>query len=91
MPVIEGDDPSILRAREVFAKLQKEKQWTLDRLGLAMGYEKESARKAAFQFLHVKVPRIDTLRRFSKAVGVPLTELVAESVVEPGVKKYQRA
>ena len=91
MPEVVKDDPAIVRAREIFAKFQKEKQFTLDQLGIAMGFESSNARIAAFQFLHDKFPRIDAIRKFAKAVGVPLSELIVESVVEPGAKKYQRA
>jgi hypothetical protein len=42
-----------------------------------MGYEGDVARKAAWQFLNkVADPRVSTLRRFAKAVGVDVKELV---------------
>jgi hypothetical protein len=42
-----------------------------------MGYEGYVARKAAWQFLNkTSDPRLSMLRRFAKAVGVPVEELV---------------
>jgi hypothetical protein len=51
---------------------------SLHALGLAMGYEASTARQSAFQFMKTGDPRISMLRRFAKAMGVPLEELVAE-------------
>lgn len=51
---------------------------TLQELGLKMGFAEAQAKQAVFQFLKSKNPRIDTLRRFAKASGVPVEELIAE-------------
>jgi hypothetical protein len=68
-------DAAISRAREVFAASGK----TLDELGVAMGYETGVARKSAWQFLNKTTdPRLSMLRRFAKAVGVSVEELVRE-------------
>ena len=57
---------------------------TLHALGLAMGFPETQARMAAFQALKVDDPRISTLRRFARALGIPMDELVAE-------RKHERA
>ena len=65
-------DPVIKKAAELFAKSGK----TLDELGLEMGFSHEVARQSAWQFLNkVDDPRISTLRRFAKAVGVKVKDL----------------
>jgi hypothetical protein len=43
-----------------------------------MGYAAPSARKSASQFLRSHDPSISVLRRFAKAAGVPLGQLVRE-------------
>ena len=50
---------------------------SLHHLGLKMGYPEESARKSAWQFMKTEDPRLSMLRRFAKAVGVSIVELVA--------------
>lgn len=51
---------------------------TFEQLGRAMGYEGEVARKSAWQFVdRTNDPRLSMLRRFAKAVGLTLEELVA--------------
>ena len=77
MPAVNFDDPAMIRVRSIYERLKAD-GWTLDKLGQAMGFTGDTARKAAFQFLNVKVPRIDTLRKFANAVGIPLAELVTE-------------
>ena len=68
-------DRAIVRAREVFSASGK----TLDELGVAMGYETGIARKSAWQFLNKTTdPRLSMLRRFAKAMGVSVEELVRE-------------
>jgi transcriptional regulator with XRE-family HTH domain len=68
-------DKAILRMRELFEQSGK----TLDELGVAMGYKGDVARKAAWQFLNkTSDPRLSMLRRFAKAIGVPVEELVAD-------------
>ena len=72
------------RVRAAFAK----SQLSLDELGQKMGSEGETARKAAWQFLHkVHDPRISTLRKFAAAVGVQLTDLFAERETKKGRPK----
>lgn len=68
-------DPVILRARRLFKTSGK----SLDELGRAMGAEGEVARKSAWQFLNkVNDPKLSTLRRFAKALGVSLEDLLIE-------------
>jgi transcriptional regulator with XRE-family HTH domain len=68
-------DPAILKARKIFAA----SGMSLDELGREMGAQGEVARKSAWQFLNmVTDPKLGTLRRFAKALGVPMEELVAE-------------
>jgi hypothetical protein len=51
---------------------------TLDELGQKMGYPKETARKSAWQFLRqTNDPRLSMLRKFAKAAGVALRDLVS--------------
>ncbi len=53
---------------------------TLDQLGQAMGYEPDMARKSAWQFLKkTGDPRVSMLRRFAKAVGVTIEDLVGDN------------
>jgi len=69
-------DPAIRKAVELFQASGK----TLDELGIAMGYEGDVARKAAWQFLNkTSDPRLSMLRRFAKAMDVPLSELIDEN------------
>jgi transcriptional regulator with XRE-family HTH domain len=52
---------------------------TLDQLGQEMGYDPDSARKAAWQFLKkTSDPRLSMLKRFAKAMDISIEELVAE-------------
>lgn len=51
---------------------------TQHELGLRMGYDADIARKAVWQFLKSKDPRIGMLRRFAKAAGMGIEELVGE-------------
>lgn len=69
-----GDvDQAMLKARELFAA----SGLSLDELGRRMGAEGEVARKSAWQFLNrVADPKLGTLRRFAKAMGVPVTDLL---------------
>lgn len=53
---------------------------TLHELGVAMGFPESQARKAIWQFLRSKDPRIGTLRKFADATGISISELVAETV-----------
>ena len=69
------DDPAMAKVREHWDKLQAA-GWTQQRLGEAMGYGGESARKSVSQFLKSRDPQISMLRRFARATGVKLTVLV---------------
>jgi transcriptional regulator with XRE-family HTH domain len=71
------DDPAMTRVRELWAA-KKAIRMTQEELGVAMGYELKSAKKSANQFFRTKDPRISMLRRFAKAMGVPLSELVRD-------------
>lgn len=72
------DDPAMVRVRTIWAAKQ-DAGWTMHRLGEAMGYGSESARKSVHQFLKSHDPQISVLRRFAKAVGVSLASLVREA------------
>ena len=50
---------------------------SLDQLGQKMGYTGDMARKAAWQFLNkTSDPRLSMLRRFAKAMGVNVKDLL---------------
>ena len=77
-------DSAMKKALAVFEKSGK----TLEELGNGMGYSGEVARKSAWQFLNRTAdPRLSMLRKFCKAMGVPLQEMVAESEPEKPEKK----
>lgn len=68
-------DPAIELARQLFEKSGK----SLDELGVAMGYTGDVARKSAWQFLNkTSDPRLSMLRKFARAIGIPVEKLVAE-------------
>lgn len=67
-------DPAMLRVRTAFEK----SKMTLDELGQKMGYDPSIARKSVWQFMKTNDPRLSMLRRFAKAVGVSIEELVGE-------------
>ena len=51
---------------------------SLDQLGTDMGYEGDTARKAAWQFLNkTSDPRLSMLRRFAKAMGMSVADLLS--------------
>ncbi len=61
------------RARALFEK----SELSLDELGKRMGYAGETARKAAWQFLHKTTdPRYSMLVRFAEAMNVSVSDLV---------------
>jgi transcriptional regulator with XRE-family HTH domain len=68
------EDPTMPRIRDWLEKSGK----TLHELGVAMGFPESQARKAVWQFLRSKDPRIGTLRKFAAAVNMPLSELIDE-------------
>ncbi len=52
---------------------------TLHELGLRMGYPPETARKSAWQFIKkTDDPRVSMLRKFARALDIPIEELIAE-------------
>jgi hypothetical protein len=68
-------DPVMARCRAAFEKSRK----SLDEVGRAMGYGAEVARQSTWQFLNrTRDPRLSMLRRFARAVGVKLQDLIAE-------------
>lgn len=68
-------DPAVEKIREIWAR-RRESGGTLHDLGVAMGYPETSAKQAAAQFLRGADPRLSTLRRFARAVGVSVASLV---------------
>ena len=65
-------------AMQAVQKLHKASGMTLHVLGEKMGYDPSLARQAAWQFLHTGDPQISMLRKFAKAVGVPLARILKE-------------
>jgi transcriptional regulator with XRE-family HTH domain len=52
---------------------------SLHDLGMKMGYPEKTARMSAWQFMSkTDDPRISMLKKFARAMGVPVEELVAE-------------
>jgi transcriptional regulator with XRE-family HTH domain len=71
----DSPDKAMLRVRELF----EQSGLTLDGLGQRMGYCGATARKAAWQFIsRTKDPRLSMLRKFARAIGVPIADLLAE-------------
>lgn len=73
-----AEDPVMQRIRDWLN--EQEPKLSLQELGERMGFPATSARKSAWQFLQCRVPRLDTLRRFAAASGVPIEEWVAEQI-----------
>ena len=71
------DDPAMEVVRRLWIAKQAE-GWTLERLGVAMGASQVSARQTVYQLLKGHDPRIGTLRRFAKAIGVSMAEIVGD-------------
>ena len=71
------DDPAMRRVRTIWEKLQSE-GWTQQKLGEAMGYAPESARKSVSQWLKTSDPHISMLRKFASAAGVKIGKLVED-------------
>jgi len=57
---------------------------SLHELGIRMDFPEANARMAAWQALKAGDPRISTLRRFAKALNIPIEDVVVES---PAKKK----
>jgi transcriptional regulator with XRE-family HTH domain len=63
---------------EVVRARFKESGLSLQDLGEKMGFEPPTARQAAFQFLRVSDPRYSSLKRFARALGIPLRKLTGD-------------
>jgi transcriptional regulator with XRE-family HTH domain len=72
-----ADDPAMAKIRRLWAAKQQE-GWTQTELGKRMGYPDSSARQSVSQFLNVHDPKVSTLRRFAKALDIPLADLFQE-------------
>jgi transcriptional regulator with XRE-family HTH domain len=68
------EDGSMLKVRELFEK----SGLSLHALGMAMGYDPGTARQSAFQFMKSGDPRVSMLRRFAKAMGMDVRELLGD-------------
>jgi transcriptional regulator with XRE-family HTH domain len=71
------DDPAIVTVRGLW-EANRADGWKQKRLGEAMGYKGDGARKSVKQFLKSRDPQISMLRRFADAVGVALSTIVRE-------------
>jgi transcriptional regulator with XRE-family HTH domain len=78
MPQKPDDDPAMTRVRARFER----SGLSLHELGLKMGYPEATARQSAWQFMKTSDPRVSTLRRFARALGVSIEELVGEEKQE---------
>jgi transcriptional regulator with XRE-family HTH domain len=66
-------DSAMKMAQQLFQHSGK----SLEELGREMGYEAGTARRAAWQFLHkTSDPRLSMLRRFARAMGVDVKDLL---------------
>jgi transcriptional regulator with XRE-family HTH domain len=68
------EDPSMAKVKALFEK----SGLTLNDLGLKMGYPPETARQSVFQFMKATDPHVSMLRKFAKALDVPLADLLDE-------------
>ena len=69
------EDPVMPMIRASFTK----SGLSLQELGVKMGYSNETARKSAWQFIRqTGDPRLSMLRRFARAVGENVLELMFE-------------
>ena len=69
-----AEDPSMAKVKALFEK----SGLTMNDLGLKMGYPAETARQSVFQFLKASDPHVSMLRKFAKAMNIPLEELLSE-------------
>lgn len=68
-------DPVMRRVVQLFEKSGK----TLEELGVGMDADPATARQTAWQFISKTAdPRISMLRRFAKAMGISLNELIGK-------------
>lgn len=66
-------DPAMAKVASAFVR----SEMTLSQLAAKMGYDGETARQSAWQFLNkTKDPRLSMLRRFAKAVDIPVQDLL---------------
>lgn len=65
-------DPVMEKARAAFAA----SGLSYGELGYRMGFREDHARAAAWQFLKRSNPTINSVRRFARAVGIDLRDLV---------------
>lgn len=71
-----GDiEPAMQKVLSLFAS----SGLTQQALGEKMGYQSKSVRQSVSQFLKTNDPRVSMLRRFAKAMNVPLCNLVEEA------------
>ena len=73
----ETDDPAMAKVRTLWKERQAD-GWTQQKLGEAMGYKADTARKSVSQFLKSRDPHISVLRRFAGAMGISIATLVRE-------------
>ncbi len=66
------EDPSMAKVR----RLVEKSGMTQQQIGEKMGYAPATARQAVSQLLGTSDPRIGTLRRLAKALGVKLDSLI---------------
>ena len=64
---------SVLRKAK---QLAKESGLTYQQIGEKMGYPPKSARQSVSQFLHGSNPSVKILKRFAKAIGVEVKDLL---------------
>lgn len=58
--------------------------WTQQDLGELMGYPEKSARKSVSQFFKSHDPHVGMLRKFAKAVGIPVVDLFRDTKPKRG-------
>ncbi len=68
------EDPVMAKVRTLFEK----SGLSLHDLGIKMDCPPETARQAVWQFMRTSDPHISVLRRFARAVGIAVEELVGE-------------
>ena len=72
MPKTVIEDPVMDAIRKALEASEMSRQ----QLGEAMGYSAATARQAVSQFLKGHDARVGTVRRFAKAIGMPLSRLI---------------
>src|SRR5438270_12044426 len=69
------EDPVMAKVHTLFEK----SGLSLHDLGIKMGCPPDTARQAVWQFMRTSDPHISVLRRFAKAMGIAIGELVREN------------